>query len=304
MINIATLLTCHNRKEKTISCIKCLFAARDFYNANNHDHISIEIFLTDDGCTDGTSDAVKSLFASEQINIIQGDGNLYWAGGMRLAWRTAIAKTAMWDFYLLINDDTYVLNNVFSNLFACHNHALKRRKNVGIYSGITSASDNQNKITYGGDVFMSKAKMKTRRLNPTGIPQIADLITANILLVPNEVVDKVGIFHEGYIHSGADNDYSVMARKHGYMSYVTPEVCGKCDNDHSYDADECLMLMKMSLSERKKYVYQPTRSDKDYLLLIRRAIPIKYPISWLVRKLRLYFPSIYYKLNKTRGYYV
>lgn len=305
-MHITALLTCFNRREKTESCLRHLFEARLHYLAAHPDNpFTLTIHLTDDGCTDHTADAVLTLCRQYSIlpHVIQGNGSLYWAGGMRKAWRAALADSQHYDFYLLLNDDTDVLPDVFDHLFRCHQHALHTDHRSGIYSGITASRTDTTHITYGGDIYLTPAKTITRRLTPTGSPQLADIITANILLVPSDVVDEIGIFYDGYIHSGADNDYSVTAHRHGIHSYVTPAVCGVCDDDHTYDEGECRLLMQMSLAERRRYVNSPTRSDSDYLLLMRRTIPKKYPISWLMRKLRLYCPSLYYKLNQLRGYY-
>ena len=38
------------------------------------------------------------------VNLIQGNGKLFWAGGMRLGWRTAL-KSKEYDAFLLLNDD-------------------------------------------------------------------------------------------------------------------------------------------------------------------------------------------------------
>ena len=69
-MRIAAIITCHNRKEKTLVCLKSLFQIIQ----------NIDVFLTDDGSTDGTSEAVKKIYP--QVNIIQGDGNLFWSRGM------------------------------------------------------------------------------------------------------------------------------------------------------------------------------------------------------------------------------
>ena len=61
-INIAVIITCFNRKAKTIECLKHLLKA---YNSYNYTHIEspikLTIYLTDDGCTDGTADAVRNI---------------------------------------------------------------------------------------------------------------------------------------------------------------------------------------------------------------------------------------------------
>ena len=59
MINrIAVLLTCFNRKDKTIACLHKLFEA---YKVVEND-IIIKVYLTDDASNDNTSEAVKRHF--------------------------------------------------------------------------------------------------------------------------------------------------------------------------------------------------------------------------------------------------
>lgn len=66
-IKIATIITCFNRKDKTTSCLAHLFEATKNYNIQ-HSQLPIElaIFLTDDGCTDGTAYAVK-IYVKEKL---------------------------------------------------------------------------------------------------------------------------------------------------------------------------------------------------------------------------------------------
>ena len=124
-MNIAVLLTCFNRKEKTCMCLQSMYADLDIYNkANTGPKISIEIFLVDDGCTDGTAEAVRAQCAERSVHIIQGNGSLFWAGGMRLAWNEAYKRHTEWDFYLLLNDDTKLLPGAFQELISTHQYAL------------------------------------------------------------------------------------------------------------------------------------------------------------------------------------
>ena len=57
MKTIAVLLTVFNRKDKTLECLKHLYVQNGIGV-----HYDIEVYLTDDGCTDGTPEAVNSLF--------------------------------------------------------------------------------------------------------------------------------------------------------------------------------------------------------------------------------------------------
>lgn len=301
-MNIAILLTCHNRKAKTIKCIKSLLKSIDAYNEKSH-NFSYSIFLTDDACTDDTSKAVKELCDGKEIHIITGDGNLFWAGGMRMAWQESLRYRKNWDFFLLLNDDCILRPYAIEELMITHNYCVKQYGKAGIYSGITCAIGQPEVITYSGDVFKSGAKGKWYRLGPSEKPQMVDQCNANILLVSKEVVEKIGIFHDGYKHGAADLDYCMQTRKAGFPAVITARIAGECEFDHISEKEECLQLIGMNLSERKAYVNKPTHSDKDYLLFVKRNIPQKYLISIILRKIRLYCPRLYYRINKIRGLY-
>ena len=82
MINISVLITCHNRKKKTLHILNCL--KKQKINKN----IKIIIYLVDDGSTDGTANSVKKLYP--EIILIKGNGNLFWGGASNLAWKKAV----------------------------------------------------------------------------------------------------------------------------------------------------------------------------------------------------------------------
>lgn len=78
-VKIAILMTVHNRKQKTLACIQKIF--------NNSTQDDIVCYLVDDGCTDGTKEAVAKLYP--KVKVIKGDGYLFWNRGMFLAWEIA-----------------------------------------------------------------------------------------------------------------------------------------------------------------------------------------------------------------------
>lgn len=300
-MNIAVLLTCFNRKDKTCNCLKSLYSAFEYYNNKNTvDSLSIEVFLVDDGCTDGTANAVIAEFHDKNIYIIQGTGFLFWAGGMRLAWREAYKKHKKWNFYLLLNDDTDIFQDSLALLIKTHEYSLAHYNRCGIYTGATCANFNRELCTYGGDVWVSKFKGVSKRLSPTGVPQMCDLANANILLVPTTVVDEIGFFCEDYQHDYADYDYSIRARKQNIPVLLTSEYCGICDNDHAALQDEAVRICSMSFSERRRYFQHPVHSIKDYLRYIYNTSPMRYPIVFGGRMLNLFCPKFYYKLHKLR----
>lgn len=302
-INIATIITCFNRKDKTVDCLNSLFMACSYYNQNHSQtSIKLSIYLTNDGCTDGTPEAVDQICVGQDLHMIQGNGQCYWAGGMRLAWKEALKKQDLWDFYLLLNDDTTVFNNLFEELFATHQYSLSTYNKPGMYSGITCDVANHNIITYGGKKTKdTMAKTAIDSIGENACPQAVDLTNANILLISKSVVDEIGIFHEGYIHGSADYDYSLQANKHKIPVLLTSKICGSCEFDHISERDEIRKLSKMSLHERINYVNMPTHSDKDYFTYIKRNYPRKFIGCWILHKLRIISPTLYQTINNIRG---
>ena len=122
-MKIAVLLTCFNRKQQTISCLEHILKARCAYNNKHKNKIYLSFYITDDNCSDGTPDAIKQILSLEQLLIIPADGNAYWAGGMRLAWKKALDER-IYDFYLLLNDDTIVSEDCFSVLMFTNQYCL------------------------------------------------------------------------------------------------------------------------------------------------------------------------------------
>ena len=91
---IAVLLTCYNRKDKTLACLKQLYDSK-FASAI---HFEMDVYLTDDGSDDGSGAAIKENFPD--VIIISGNGKLFWAGGMRNSWNEALKKH--YDGFLLL----------------------------------------------------------------------------------------------------------------------------------------------------------------------------------------------------------
>ncbi|MDR0606041.1 MAG: glycosyltransferase family 2 protein [Bacteroidales bacterium] len=210
MKTIVVLITVHNRKEQTLKCLTSLF------NCILPEEYRFDVFLVDDGSTDGTSDAVKEKFP--QVNIIQGSGNLFWNRGMHLAWETA-AKTFDYDYYLWLNDDTLLYTYAIEELITCS----ESENNQKIICGSTCAINDKQKITYGGKSF------KRGLIFPNGKKQVCDYFNGNLVLIPQYVYKKVGMNDTTFHHALGDHDYGLRAKRLGIVSIVSPSILGECD---------------------------------------------------------------------------
>ena len=295
-MKIAVLLTCHNRSAKTEKCLLSLQKALDAYNTTTEEKIQIEIFLTDDGCTDDTVGAARKVFPDQNVlHILQGDGNLYWAGGMRFCWREAIKRHQEWDYYLLLNDDTELMSCVFGELISTENYSKNTYGKQAIVSGACCSKSDHTKKTYGGHVFTNRFLGRRKHVWSIDSPALCDTVNANVMLVPNCVVDTIGILYDKYQHSYADYDYSITARKKTIPVLLSLRTCASCDYDHVEKKTKVANLLKMSVAERKSYYRHPLHSLKDGLIYNWRISPLKIPGVVILDLLKIYLPHIYYK---------
>lgn len=214
---IAVLLTCYNRRKKTLSCLRSLF------EASLSEGYKIEVFLVDDGSTDGTSEAVKNKYP--QVNVIQGNGNLFWNKGMNLAWQVA-AKKFNYDFYLWLNDDVILFNKSISILL--EDFQKSNTNNTIIAGACQSAAET---VTYSGYNSLTK-KVK---LKPNGEIQRCDYFNGNVVLVPSHVFKQIGFLDPIFHHGQGDFDYGLRAKKTGIISFVSSCNVGTCEQKEKRD---------------------------------------------------------------------
>ena len=199
---IAAIMTCHNRKSSTIACIKSLL---DGGNEND-----ITVYMVDDGCTDGTAESVQQLFP--KVNIIKGSGNLFWNRGMYCGFKQAVKDK--YDFYLWINDDVMLYPNAVDNLICAYLEKSLKKLDIIITGPLMNKEGNIN--TYGGFGPVRSIKpYEVRRIYLSKIYQRCLIFHGNCVLIPQAVVDKIGLNDPYYQHGYGDVDYSLMAAKSG-----------------------------------------------------------------------------------------
>ncbi len=270
--SIAILITCHNRKEKTLRCLQALFDQNGVGK-----EFAIEVFLVDDGCTDGTPDEIRSNYPD--VNIIQGNGDLYWNRGMHLAWETA-ASTKDFDYYLWLNDDTFLFENAFKVMF-------KKPFFNSIICGTTKSLSTQN-ATYGA----FKRKLY-KLIIPNGEYQQGDYCNGNCVLIPRNVFKRVGNLDSNFQHALGDFDYGLRAQKIGIEVRVAPEFVGFCE---SHEIKPKWRSSSFDVNERFKNLYSPVSgcSPPEFFVFEKRhngiLLAIRHVFSVHVRCL---FPQLF-----------
>jgi len=177
-----------------------------------------DIYLVDDGSSDGTGDAVESEYP--EVRIIKGNGSLYWNGGMHKAWSEA-AKNA-YDYFMWLNDDTILFPEAIETLLRC-------KKNIDAKTIIcgTTRSAKQAKATYGGKLIRSGI------IEPKGYMEECELINGNCVLISKETFSLVGNLDPRFTHAIGDYDYGLRAKAMGVQLYIPGVFIGVCEKHDS-----------------------------------------------------------------------
>lgn len=277
MYRIAALLTCYNRKDKTLQCLKKLYNQKGLNN-----HFLIDTYLVDDGSTDGTGKAVQEHFP--QIKVISGNGNLYWNRGMFTAWKFAALKN--YDFYLWLNDDTDLFGTAINELISVANLTSSK----AIICGCIESPSVKGELTYGGAKFSEKACLPVQ---PSGKLEECDLIHGNCVLIPSHVYEKVGNLDWQFTHAIGDHDYGLRAKKAGIKIFITTGFVASCARN---DNLPIWCQPKVEFIKRLKNLYSPLSYSppKDFFIYEKRHFGILQALKHFCSiHLRLMVPTLW-----------
>ena len=272
MTSIAVLMTCHNRREQTLQCLRRLLRQQVGTEA-----FRLQVFLTDSASTDGTAGAVRAEFP--EVVVIAADDSIFWNRGMRLAWQRA-AESGDFDAYLWLNDDTMLCDEALTLLLEDSRRAGPESLICGTVCDETLPG---SPVSYGG---MRRGEQKL--LIPNGELQACDFTNGNVVLIPRRVYEVVGNLDPIYPHGIGDYDYSLRALKSGMRVLVSSQVVGHCSRG--------VRIMKQrsrsySLAQRWRALHSPLGMPPfPYFVYQRRHF------GWLAALLQvgaLYFRVIF-----------
>jgi len=272
--SLAVLMTCFNRCETTLKCLEAL------HIAVAQTPLQVDVFLVDDGSTDGTSARVREAYPS--VHLLPG-GNLYWARGMHLAFKTALSRG--YDYYLWLNDDTLINAQALAQIMACE-HRLREQHTASIIVG--STADAQGQISYGGESQVKRwcPIYKLRRVAPSADLQAIDTMNGNIVLINAAAAQRVGNIDPAFEHAMGDIDYGLRAKRLGVGLWLAPGIQGLCSCNSvqgTYQDKSLTLERRLRLILDRKAL--PWRS---WLLLTRRHGSWIWPALFVLPYVRLF----------------
>jgi GT2 family glycosyltransferase len=275
MSRVAVVVCCHNRKSTTLGGLTSLFRQRQA------DDLAADVYLVDDGSSDGTAEAVAAQFPT--VKILHGDGTLWWVGAMRLGWAAAMAVG--YDGYILWNDDTALMEDAVFRLVSCA-RAVAATLGPAIVTGSTldrvtggHSFGGWRRVTLGLRVKFVPVPPEKER------PIRCDTMNGNFTLIPAAIVEKLGNLEAGFLHRLADWDYGLRAGRAGFPIIVAPGYFGYCTPDSEA---KTWRDGSMPLAARWKHLMSPRGMDpREWLLYTSRHLGWRFP---------LYFVSPYVKV--------
>jgi GT2 family glycosyltransferase len=273
-------MTSFNRREKTLECLNALVRNQDL------EQIVLSAVLVDDGSTDGTADAVRAQFT--WVQVVSGNSNLFWCRGMHKAFE--IALQVGYDYYLWLNDDSFLRADAVSRLLKCEVELYQRLGKPVIVVGSTVDFEDGH-LTYGGEKQVSKFKPFTlSRVVPGAEPQRCDSMNGNIVLISAAAAKIVGNLDPAFEHAMGDTDYALRANRLGVSVWAAPGVFGECGHNLMHGT-----FVDSSLPLRKRWKAMMSRKGlpwRSWLVMTRRHAGWLWPIYFSWPYVRLVVESV------------
>ena len=278
-------MTSFNRRELTLRSLGSL------YGQKIPSDIQLTVFLVDDGCTDGTAEAVRARFPG--VNILNGDGSLFWNGGMRMAFEAAMRGAP--DAYLFLNDDTILNEDALMGVVAC------ARSWVAVGAPAIVVGSTRSPITgkhsYGGIARRLRGmELKLEKVMPHSSSSTpCDTMNGNFALIPKQIAAIVGNVERRFRHQFGDLDYGLRARRAGFDVVVAPGYVGEC---HPNSPAGSWRDPRMSFARRWASLISPKGVPfPEWLLFTRRHYGWRWPYYAVSPYLKTIASSLFSRNN-------
>jgi GT2 family glycosyltransferase len=208
--SVCIVIPVYNRLKTTLKCLETLQQQGNLQR--------YRVVVIDDGSTDGTKQAIESLYT--QVTILPGNGNLWWTGAIAKGMQYAFSQGD--DFFIWLNDDTLPETNTIAAMVSrCQQHS-----NL-IVTAQCYQSQEMIYPTYGGH---KKNLLSLTRLfaKPNTVIQ-CDCTNGNLVCFPRSAIEKIGYPNsEKFPQALADVIYTWQAKQAGFHIEILGDARAIC----------------------------------------------------------------------------
>lgn len=241
-MRIGVLMAVRNRRDTTLACIEEL--ERQFERLG----VAVQQFVVDDASTDGTAEAIRAQHP--EVRLIDGSGDLYWGGAMRLAEAQALESPV--SHLLWVNDDAALDDDAIERLLGAA--AWLDPQDAIVCSAFRDPL--LGTTTYSG-VKVAHGPLAAgfwlERVEPTDHPLPVDSFNGNLVLVPVSAARKLKSIGP-FTHHYGDFDYGLRASEARIPVVLAPGYAGSTRRN---GIERTHRDTGMSRRERLDYLFGP-----------------------------------------------
>ena len=234
--------------------------------------LNYEIIIADNASTDGTAEMLAQNFP--QVRLIQNEENLGFTQPVN-----QMLAVAQGDFFVLLNPDTQLVEDVFTPLVAY----LRANPEVGIAipkvlnaDGSFQAQSRRGEArpaeVFGYFLGLGKLFSRSRKLNgylQSWLPEdeIAEVkaVSGSCMFIRRETWQQVGAFDEQFFAYQEDSDYCLRARQAGWKVMYVP--LAKIVHYGGQGGSSAQPVQSIYQWHRSYYLYYRKHFAKDYFFL-------------------------------------
>jgi GT2 family glycosyltransferase len=278
-MRLAILLAVFNRREKSLEGLRHLHQALAVAGQ------TADVYLVDDGSTDGTADAVAAAFPATRV--VRHAGGLYWCRAMHLAWTQALP--GVYDHYLWLNDDTLLTPDGLGRMLAISAEQARRGEPAVVVGAVCDATTGQT--SYSAMHRRSRGRaMRFTMVMPSAQPQICETMNGNVVLVPAAVVARVGIIDPAFEHGMGDFDYGLRVSGAGLALLLCAGHVGNCSRNPSA---QTFLDRSAGLRHRMRHMLSPKGLPwRSWLRFTRRHAGAAWPLYFIWPYVRVLLSSL------------
>ncbi len=224
MIRVAIIILNWNQKDLTLGAINSVLkiSSRKF---------TYDLLIVDNGSTDNSVDSFKKYLSNNKNStILETGSNLGYVGGNNFGLKYAFQQK--YDFYCILNNDTYVKSDFLDRLL--ENHADITGPKIYFAPGHEYYHDRYQNNQRGKVIWSAGGHIDWANIigSNIGIDEVdqgqydtstsPDFISGCCLLITHQVLLKIGFLDERYYLYLEDADFCQRAKKSGFKLLYQP----------------------------------------------------------------------------------